>query len=50
MTPKKHIEKMIDGYKNTFNEGPSSNIKSPLEKGDYPELDNSTLLDFSGIQ
>ena len=39
MAPKKYAEKMIDGYKNTFDEKPSSKYKSPLERKDHPELD-----------
>ena len=30
MAPRKHIEKMIDVYKNMFNEKPPGNFKSPL--------------------
>ena len=30
--PKKYIEKMIDGYKNMFDENPLSNFKSTIEK------------------
>ena len=51
MTPRKYIENLIDGYKNMFNEKKiPSNFKSPLEKGDPPELDNTKLLDTSGFQ
>ena len=51
MVPKKYIEKMIDWYlKNMFNKKPSTTYKSPLEKGDHPELDITELLDEDGIQ
>ena len=49
MAPKKYIEKMNDGYRNMFNKKPSSKYKSPLEKGDHPELDTTKLLDDNGI-
>ena len=48
--PREYIDKMIDGYKNMFNEKQPGNFKSTLEKGDYPELDNTELLDPSGVQ
>ena len=41
---------MIDAYKNMFDTKPPGNFKSPLEKGDYPELDNTALLDPSVVQ
>ena len=48
--PKKYIEKMIDGYQNMFGEKPKTKYKSPLEGGDYPELDQSEFLDATGTQ
>lgn len=48
-SPKKYIEKMIDGYKAMFKVKPKETVLSPLEKGDHPELDNSKLLDEEGI-
>ena len=33
-----------------FPDDKTNNIKSPLEKNDHPELDNSELLDAKGIQ
>ena len=47
---KRHVEKMIDIYKNAFGVKPKLNISSPLEKRDYSELDISELLDQDGIQ
>ena len=49
MAPLKYIEKMVDGYYNMFGEKPKTKYSSPLEKGDHPELDDSELLDQSGI-
>ena len=43
--PKKYIERMMASYLQMFNEQPKSNVSSPLEHGDHPELDTSALLD-----
>ena len=43
------IEKIIKGCITMFGKKPKHNVSSPLEKGDYPELDNSDYLDFDGI-
>ena len=48
-SPKKYIDKMVDGYLSMFGNKPKGNVTSPLEKGDHPELDNSQLLDEDGI-
>ncbi len=48
-SPKKYIEKMVDGYKTMFGANPKSNVSSPLEKGDHPEIDDTHLLDEDGI-
>jgi hypothetical protein len=50
MAPRKYIEKMLDNYERMFGEKPRLNIRSPLKKGDHPELDDSELLDEDGIQ
>ena len=50
MAPKKCIEKMVDQYELMFGEKPSQRPKSPLEKNDHPELDDSPLLDEDGIR
>jgi hypothetical protein len=36
--------------KRLFGEPPKQNVSSPLEKGDYPELVTSDLLDANGIK
>ena len=36
MAPRKCTGKIIDGYKNMFDEKTSNNFKSPLEKGGSP--------------
>ena len=48
-SPKKYIEKMIEGYITMFGTKPRHDVTSPLEKGDHPELDNSDYLDGDGI-
>ena len=50
MAPCKYIEHMVAAYEHMFGEKPSINVYSPLEKGDHPELDDSELLDQTGIQ
>jgi hypothetical protein len=48
--PHKYIDKMISSYEQMFGCKPKTNVSSPLEKGDHPELDTSDLLDEKGIQ
>ena len=50
MEPKKYIGKMLDGYKNMFGEEPRNNRKTPLDKNDHPELDESPLLEQEDIK
>ena len=50
MNPAKHIEKMVAAYERMFGERPEKRIRSPLEKGDHPELDTSEFLDENGIK
>ena len=50
IAPRKYIDRMIDRYKNMFGEKPRTCYKSPLEKGDHPELDNTEFLDPMGVQ
>ena len=45
LSPRKYIEKIIDGYLTIFGVKPKYNIASPLEKKDHPEMDDSELLD-----
>ena len=42
--PRKYIDKMISIFEIMFRSKPSNKIHSPLEKGDYPELDTSEFL------
>ena len=45
--PRKYIEKCLENYKRMFGKYPKE-YKSPLKKGDHPELDTSNLLDMEG--
>ena len=44
ITSCKYTEKMIANYKCIFGEAPKQTYRSPLDKGDHPELDTSELL------
>jgi hypothetical protein len=48
--PKKYIKKMVDTYERLFGSKPTANVRSPLEKGDHPEVDTSEYLDADGIK
>mgnify|MGYP000464932623 CR=1 FL=1 len=48
--PKKYIDKVIGSYERMFGSKPKTNVSSPLEKGDHPEIDTSDFLDDAGIQ
>ena len=41
--PTKYINKILESYKKMFPTESFINVKSPLEKNDHPELDNSEL-------
>jgi Reverse transcriptase (RNA-dependent DNA polymerase) len=47
--PRKYITKMIDQFKNMYGYNPKE-YKSPLEKGDHPEIDTSEEIDEEGIK
>jgi hypothetical protein len=48
--PRKYIEKMSALYEGMFGSRPKTNVSSPIEKNDHPELDTSPLLDADGIK
>ena len=48
--PKKYIEKMDENYKRLFVAKVKSTYRSPLEKGDHPEMDTSDFLGDSVTQ
>ena len=47
--PTKYINKILDSYKKMFPKKNFINAKSPLEKKDHPELDNSELCNDEQI-
>ena len=47
--PTKYINKIVDSYKKMFPNENFINVKSPLEKNDHPELDNSELCNEEQI-
>ena len=47
--PRKYIEKMADAYFSYFGHKPKTICTSPLEQGDYPELDSSTRMEFNNL-
>jgi hypothetical protein len=49
MVPRKYVERLINNYVQVFGEKPRTNVYSPLEKGDHPELDDSELQDAEGV-
>jgi hypothetical protein len=50
MEPKKYIEKMKENYKRLFGTKVKQTYRSPLEKGDHPEMDTSDFLDDNDTQ
>ena len=50
MDPSRYIDKMEDAYKQYFKELPNQKHRSPLVKGDHPELDVTEFLDQDGIE
>jgi hypothetical protein len=50
MVPRQYIERISSQYERLFGMKPKTNVTSPLEKGDHPELDDTPLLDEEGIQ
>jgi Reverse transcriptase (RNA-dependent DNA polymerase) len=50
MRPKAYIEKIVDNYERLFGSKPKTNVTSPLEKGDHPELDTTEEEEVDGIK
>ncbi len=50
MAPQKYIGRLIQSYEQMFGKKPSLKAHSPVEKGNHPELDDSELLDRTGIE
>ena len=48
--PKKYIERLAESYHYMFKQDPPKNMRTPLDKNDHPELDDSELLKRDSIQ
>ena len=48
--PTRYINKIIESYEKMFPDENFINAKSPLEKNDHPELDNSELCNDEQLQ
>jgi hypothetical protein len=49
ISPTKYIDKLIKNCEKLFGMKPNTNVTSPLEKGDHPELDTSELCSMDQI-
>jgi hypothetical protein len=50
ISPQHYIEKMVELYKQMFNENPPSKANSLLDSNDHPEVNACKFLDEDGIQ
>ena len=50
MDPGKYIDRMMEAYEQHFGTKPDMKHRSPLQKGDHPELDTTPFLDEDGIE
>ena len=48
--PKKYIERLAESYHSMFKQNPPKNMRTPLDKTDHPELDDTELLSGESIQ
>ena len=48
--PKKYIDRLLESYQSIFKQDPPKNMRTPLEKNDHPELDDTELLTAEFIQ
>ena len=48
--PKKYIDRLLESYQSMFKEDPFKNMRTPLEKNDHFELDDTELLTGESIQ
>ena len=48
--PKKYIDRLLESYQSMFKQDPHKNMRTPLEKNDLPELDDTELLTGESIQ
>ena len=48
--PKKYIDRLVDSYHSMFKQDPPKNMRTPLDKNDHPELDDTELVTGESIQ
>ena len=48
--PKKYVDRLLESYQSMFKQDPPKNMRTPLEKNDHPELDETELLTGESIQ
>ena len=48
--PKNYIERLAESYHSIIKQNPPKNMRTPLDKNDHPELDDSELLEGNSIQ
>ena len=48
--PKKYIDRLSEPYHSMFKQDPPKNVRTPLDKNDHPELDDTELLNGKSIQ
>ena len=48
--PKKYIDRLLESYQSMFKHDQPKNKKTPLERNDHPELDDTELLTGESIQ
>ena len=42
--PRKYIDRLIESYHSMFKQDPPKDMRTPLDKNDHPELDDTELL------
>ena len=47
---KKYIDRLVDSYHSVFKQDPPKNMRTPLDKNDHPELDDTELFTGKSIQ
>ena len=48
--PKKYIDRLLESYQSMFKQDPPKTMRTPLNKNDHPELDDTELLTGESIQ
>ena len=48
--PKRYIDRLLESYQFMFKQDPPKTMRTPLEKNDHPELDDTELLNEESIE